>query len=139
MTSTSGKRSEMLLKPHNTQESLQSRELFSPNISSSTVEKPCSSHTNPLSITQDHQASSYLRAFALAIRLDPQTHYICVYMCVYTYVCIHTCIYAYVCTHAYMCVYMYVCTHVHICKCLYMHTCVYTHMHMHAYVYNVFI
>ena len=99
----------MLLKPHNTQESLQSRELFSPNISSSTVEKPCSSHTNPLSITQDHQASSYLRAFALAIHLDPQTHYICVYTCVYTHVYMH------------MCVHMCICVRIHVC----MHTCAY--------------
>ena len=131
----------MLLKPHNTQESLHSRELFSSNISSSTVEKPCSSHTNLLSITQDHQASSDLRAFALAIHLDPQTHYICVYMCVYicvyTYVCIHTCIYAYVCTHTYMCA--YTCVRVHMCVYANFYTCVYTHMHMHAYVYNVFI
>lgn len=81
----------MLLKPYNTQESPHSRELFSSNISSSTVEKPCSSHTDLLFITQDHQASSYFRAFALAVHLDPQTHY----MCVYTYVYIRIHVYTY--------------------------------------------
>ena len=125
MTSTSGKRSEMLLKPHNTQESLHSRELFSSNISSSTVEKPCSSHTNLLSITQDHQASSDLRAFALAIHLDPQTHYICVYMCVY--ICVYTHMYICTCVYTYIYVCIYMCARAHVCICKFLYMCIYTY------------
>lgn len=125
----------MLLKPYNTQESPHSRELFSSNISSSPVEKPCSSHTDMLFITQDHQASSYFRAFALAVHLDPQTHYMCVYT--YVYICIHVCNY-YVHVHAYICVYTRVCTCV--CKCTHIHVCVHTCKYRPMYImclYNV--
>ena len=108
----------MLLRPNNTQESPHSRELFSSNISSSTVEKPYSSHTELLFITQDHQASSYFRAFALAVHLDPQTHY----MRVYTYVCIQTHTHAYMYTHIiYMCVHIRMCLYTY-CVCA--HACV---------------
>ena len=153
--STSGKRSGMLLRPNNTQESPHSRELFSSNISSSTVEKPCSSHTELLFITQDHQASSYFRAFALAVHLDPQTHY----MCVYTYVCIHThtCIHVYtyyihVCAYTYvfmhilcvctcMCVNVYACIHVYIHICIYMPMCImclYNVQHIYTHMYTIY-
>lgn len=65
--------------PHN-------KELFRSNSNSSTVEKPCSSHTDLLSITQGHQASSYLGAFALAVHPVPQTH-------IYAHTCPHASFY----------------------------------------------